>query len=467
MTRPLRIALVSPKGPLYRHKGGIFRKSLRYMPLTLPTLAALIPDEINAEVVCIDEGIEDVDLNLDVDLVGMTVITGTAPRAYELAAEFRNRGRTVVLGGPHVTLVPDDAQPHANSIVVGYAEDEWPRLLKDFRLNQLQPRYTQSANLDLAGRPLPDRSVLPERRFLTADVFEASRGCIHNCSFCVVPFAWGRKPLQKPVDDIVADIRQRRAKRAIFIDLNIIADRSYAAQLFEALVPLRIQWYGLATTLLCEDVNLLDLAAKSGCRGLLMGLESIRRENLEQSHKRFNHPDGYGRIVELLHERRIALQGCFVFGMDHDTPAVFRETAEMAVDIGIDLPRFAIVAPFPGTGLYQQLEQQGRLLTRDWSLYDGQHVVFQPAHLTVDELLHGNEAAWKYAYSWRSIASRLRRTAAPWYVAMSTNMGYRYYAHRLDRFYTCDWMSPANPLHSLVPASPMTPADVVSIGGGS
>ena len=467
MNRPLRIALISPKGPLYRQRGGIFRKSLRYMPLTLPTLASLIPDDMDAEVVCIDEGIADVDLNLDVDLVGMTVITGTAPRAYDLAAEFRNRGRTVVLGGPHVTLVPDDAQPHADSIVVGYAEDEWPRLLNDFERDQLQPRYTQSANLDLAGRPLPDRSVLPEKRFLTADVFEASRGCIHDCSFCVVPSAWGRKPLQKPVEDIVADIQQRRAKRAIFIDLNIIADRNYATQLFEALTPLRIQWYGLATTLLCADVNLLNLAAESGCRGLLMGLESIRRENLEQNQKRFNHPDGYGRVVELLHERQIALQGCFVFGMDHDTPAVFRETAEMAVDIGIDLPRFAIVTPFPGTGLYRQLEQQGRILTRDWRLYDGQHVVFQPAQLAVDELLRGNEAAWKYVYSWRNIASRLRRTAAPWYVAMSTNLGYRYYAHRLAQFYTCDWMSSANPLHGLAPISPMTPADAVSIGGAS
>jgi radical SAM superfamily enzyme YgiQ (UPF0313 family) len=153
--------------------------------------------------------------------------------------------------------------------------------------------------------------------------------------------------------------------------------------------------------------------------------------------------------------------------MDHDTPAVFRETAEMAVDIGIDLPRFAIVTPFPGTSLYRQLDQQGRLLTRDWSLYDGQHVVFQPAQLEVDELLYGNEAAWKYVYSWRNIASRLRRTAAPWYVAMTTNLGYRYYAHRLAQFYTCDSMSTANPLHSLLPTSPVAPADVVSIGGDS
>ena len=455
--KTIRIALISPKGPLYRHRGGIFRKSLRYMPLTLPTLAALIPEELDAEVVCIDEGIEDVDLNLDADLIGMTVITGTAMRAYELAKHFRAQGKTVVLGGPHVTLVPDDAQPHADSIVVGYAEDEWPRLLKDFSLGQLQSRYVQAPNLDLAKRPLPDRSVLPEKRFLTADVFEATRGCIHDCSFCVVPSAWGRKPYQKPIDDIVADIRQRRARRAIFVDLNIIADRTYARQLFEALVPLNIQWYGLATTLLCEDEGLLDLAAHSGCRGLLMGLESIRSGNLEQSHKSFNHPNSYGRIVEMLHERRIALQGCFVFGMDHDTESVFQETAELAVDIGIDLPRFAIVTPFPGTMLFHQMETEDRILSRNWDLYDGQHVVFQPAQMSPETLRAGNELAWKYAYRWRSIGRRLRNTGAPMHVAVTTNLGYRYYANRLDRFYTCDWLTGFNPLHR---TSPVTDAIV-------
>jgi len=221
--RKFRIALISPKGPLYRRRGGIFKQSLRYMPLTLPTLAALVPKEIDAEVTCIDEGIADVDLDLEADLVGMTVITGTAPRAYELSEHFRLRKIPVVLGGPHVTLVPDDAQPHADSIVVGYAEEEWPRLLRDFAANRLQPRYTQSPALKLAGYPLPDRSVLPRWRYATSNVFEATRGCIHNCSFCVVPAAWGRKPFQKPVEEVVEDITRKKARRAIFIDLNLIA----------------------------------------------------------------------------------------------------------------------------------------------------------------------------------------------------------------------------------------------------
>lgn len=435
------ITLISPKGPLYRHRGGIFKQSLRYMPLTLPTLAALVPKELNATVACIDEGIGDVDLYLQSDLIAMTVITGTAPRAYELAAHFRCRGIPVVLGGPHVTLVPDDAQPHADSIVVGYAEEEWPRLLRDVAAGRLQPRYTQAEEFCLSGYPWPDRSVLPRWKYSTANVFEASRACIHNCEFCVVPAAWGRKPFKKPVQAIVDDIRRQRARRALFIDLNLISDREYATELFQALLPLRIEWYGLATTMLCDDMPLLDLAARSGCRGLLMGLESISKRNLRRSSKGFNDPDKYVQVVARLHEHRIALQGCFVFGLDEDTPEVFLKTASFAVEMGIDLPRFAVVTPFPGTELYRRLEKEGRILTRNWEKYDGQHVVFQPAQMSVEELQQGTEAAWKHAYSWSSLTSRLCRTAAPLHVALFTNLSYRYYAHRLHRFYNCDSLS--------------------------
>lgn len=440
MQRKLRILLISPKGPLYRHRGGIFKKSLRYMPLTLPTLASLVPEDVDAEVKCVDEGIADVDVNQEADLVGMTVITGTAQRAYELSAKFRQRGIPVVMGGPHVTLIPDDAQPHADSIVVGYAEDEWPRLLRDLRDGKMAPRYTQAPNLSLANRPLPIRSVLPENRYLTADVFEATRGCVHNCSFCVVPSAWGRKPYLKPIKEVTEDIRRRKARRAIFIDLNLIADKHHAAKLFEALIPLKIEWYGLATTILTDDLPLLDLAARSGCRGLLMGLESISTGTLRSNSKAFNDPEKYPQVVERLHARRIALQGCFVFGLDEDTPETFLKTAKFAVEAKIDLPRFAIVTPFPGTELYRQLDSQGRILSRNWELYDGQHAVFQPANMSVDELQRGTEAAWKHAYSWRSMAWRMAHTAAPWYVAGITNFAYRYYAHNLHQFYNCDLM---------------------------
>src|SRR5262249_33894506 len=312
------------------------KKSLRYQPLTLTTLAALVPAELLVELQLFDEGIADVPLDLDADLVGLTVITGTARRAYELADHFRNRGITVVLGGPHVTLIPEDARPHADAIVVGYAEDSWPQLLRDFAAERLQPRYDQAAGLDLANRPFARRELLPGHRYLTSDVFEATRGCVHNCDFCVVPVAWGRKPLQKPVADVIADIRRQGARKLIFVDLNLIADREYARKLFSALIPLRVQWYGLATVLLAEDAELLQLAGRSGCKGLLMGLESISPKNLRQNQKGFNSPERYFEVVERLHEQGIALQGCFVFGLDHDEPDVFLKTAEFAVQAQID-----------------------------------------------------------------------------------------------------------------------------------
>ncbi len=439
-SRPLKILLISPKGPLYRHRGGFFRRSLRYMPLTLPTLAALIPEELEVELTCVDEGIAEVDTGVDADLVGMTVITGSATRAYELAAAFRRRGATVVLGGPHVTLAPDDARPHADAIVVGYAEDEWPRLLRDFAAGRMRRRYTQAPDLGLGGRPLPDRGVLPRHRYLTSDVFEATRGCVHDCDFCVVPSAWGRRPLHKPVAEVVADLERQRARRAIFVDLNLIADKKYATRLFTALIPLRIQWYGLATTLLGDDRPLLDLAAESGCRGLLMGLESIRPANLRRSRKGWGDPARYRRLVHRLHRRRIALQGCFVFGLDDDDPDIFLDTARFAVEAEIDLPRFAVATPFPGTALFRRLESERRILTRDWQRYDGQHAVFQPARMSACELERGTEAAWKHAYSLANIARRLRAGAAPLRVALASNLAYRFYAHRLHRYYTCDWM---------------------------
>jgi radical SAM superfamily enzyme YgiQ (UPF0313 family) len=436
----VKIVLISPKGPLYRHRGGIFRRSLRYAPLTLTTLASLVPHDLDAEIELVDEGIQDVDLELRADLIGLTVITGSAPRAYSLAAHFRSRGISVVLGGPHVTLVPDDAAPHADAVVVGYAEDTWPALLRDAAAGRLQPRYTQQPDLSLAGRPFPRRDLLPATRFLTRDVFEATRACIHNCEFCVVPSAWGRKPYQKPVADVVADIRQTGARKLIFVDLNLIADRAYACELFEGLAPLGVQWYGLSTMLLADDLPLLKLAARSGCRGLLIGFESIVSENLRGAAKSFNRPRDFAHVVDLLHQHGIAVYGCFVFGMDHDTPDVFLRTAQFAVDAGIDLPRFAVSTPFPGTQLFDRLTREGRILTHNWELYDGQHVVFQPARTSVSALQTGIEQAWRHAYSWSSIARRLRRSPASRGVAVAANLGYRHYAHNLQRFYNCDWI---------------------------
>jgi len=434
----MKIVLISPKGPLYRHRGGIFKKSLRYAPLTLTTLASLVPPSISTDIKIIDEGVEDVDLDMRADLIGMTVITGTAKRTYELSDHFRARGITVVLGGPHVTLDPDDATPHADSLVVGYAEETWPELLRDVVAGKIKPRYIQSPNLKLDNLPFSRRDLLKGRSYLTTHVFEATRGCVHSCDFCVVPVAWGRKPYQKPVNDVVADIRQHWARKIVFLDLNLISDRDYAAKLFEALIPLQVEWFGLTTTLLVKDKPLLELAAQSGCTGLLMGFESIVPDNLHQSKKGFNSPEEYRQLVETLHMHGILLMACFTFGMDQDTPEVFMQTAEFAVDAHIDLPRFAIVTPFPGTALYQRLEDEDRILTRNWDLYDGQHVVFQPIQMCSKDLYEGHVRAWKHVYSLRSTMRRFLGSRLQIPVWLIANLGYRFYAHNLHRFYTCD-----------------------------
>lgn len=427
---------MSPRGPLYRHRTGIWSRSLRYAPLTLTTLAALVPEELGASVTLVDEGIQEVDAMLDADLVGISAITGTAPRSYELAAAFRARGIPVVLGGVHPTLLPGEAAAHADAVVTGYAEESWPELLRDFAAGRMKPRYDQAPGLSLSGRPFPRRDLLPKGPFVLSHTLEATRGCTHKCEFCVVPTAWGR-PLQKPVGEVVADVKAMGARRLIFLDLNLIADRDYARELFAALAPLKVTWGGLATTLIASDEELLDLAAAGGCRGLLLGFESLTEGSLRETGKAFNLRREYAEVVRRLHARRIAIQGCFAFGFDHDEEKVFDETADFVVEAGVDLPRFAVLTPFPSTPLFTRLEAEGRILTRDWGLYDGQHVVFRPARMSPAALQGGIERAWRKAYRYSSVARRLLASRIQLGVSVAANVGYRFYARNLSKYYVC------------------------------
>ena len=437
--RKLQITLLSPRGPLYRHRGGIWKKTMRYAPLTLTTLASLVPTEIPADIHIVDEGVDEIDPDrIEADLVGISAITGTAPRAYEISAQLRKRGVPVVLGGVHPTLMPEEAMRHADSVVAGYAEESWPRLLRDFVGGNLQRRYDQSPNLKLANLPFPQRQLFDSRLVNVGDTIEATRGCIYQCDFCVVPAAWG-KPLQKPVADVVADIRQMGAKRIIFLDLNLIADIAYAKELFTALIPLKIRWAGLVTTTIAWDDELLDLTAHSGCRGLLIGFESLNQESLKEAKKAFNMRRSYHDVVRRIHERGIAIMGCFVFGFDHDTLHSFDETFEFVMESRMDLPRYAIAVPFPATGLFKRLKAEGRITTENWSLYDGQHVVFQPKNMTVEELLQHTRRVWKKSYSHASIWKRLAGSRTQLPISIPANFGYRFYANHLDTFYTCDW----------------------------
>ena len=450
----MKVALISPKGPLYRHKGGIFKKALRYQPLTLTTLAALIPTELNIDVQLIDEGIQEIPASLEVDLIGMTVITGTAKRAYELADKFRAKGVSVVLGGPHVTLMPEEAQAHADAICVGYAEQSWPQLLHDFVAGRMESRYSQAPDFTLGADPFPRRELFDSSLFLTQAVFEASRSCHHDCEFCTAPAAWGRKQYQRPIEWVIEDIRRVGKNRIIFIDLNLVSDPRYAKELFRQLIPMNLSWFGLSTVLIAHDKELLELMARSGCKGLLLGLETVSESSLQDAKKRFNASVGYKGLIDDLHQLGIAVQGCFVFGLDHDTPDVFEATVQFTIDAGVDLPRFAILTPFPGTPLFKRIEAEGRILNRDWEFYDGQHVVFQPKRMSAQQLAEGHEWVWKESYRWSAMAKRLWRAGNFQPLAVSANMGYRFYAHNLHRFYNCDWQ--VDPLFTL-PATTTSP----------
>ncbi len=406
------------------------------MPLTLTTLAALVPPELDAELTLVDEGIGDVDLAVPYDLVGISAITGSASRAYELADAYRGRGTPVVLGGVHPTLLPDEAEGHADAVVVGYAEETWPELLRDFAAGRMKARYTQAPGLSLAGLPIPRRDLLPAKHFTMPATVEATRGCTYRCEFCVVPTAWGQ-PLQRPVAEVVAEIRQTGAKKLLFLDLNLNADRGYALELFAALVPLGIRWGGLATTTIAGDDELLDLAARSGCRGLLLGFESLCEASVVETGKAFNLRTSYADVASRIHARGIAIQGCFVFGFDHDDASVFERTASFAIDARIDLPRFAVLTPFPSTPLFTRLKAEGRILHEKWEEYDAQHVVFRPALMTPQALQLGVERAWKLAYTYGAIGRRVLGSRIQLPLSLAANLGYRFYAHNLARYYTC------------------------------
>ncbi|MEK6828148.1 MAG: radical SAM protein [Nanoarchaeota archaeon] len=435
----MKIALLQPRGPLYKNKTGTFKKTLMYAPLTLTTLAALVPPELNAEIKIIDEGVEDIDSNLEADLVAITAITGTSRRAYKFADKFRARGIPVVMGGVHATLVPNEVVEHADAVVVGYAEENWPQLIRDFKEGKMKKFYYQSPNHSLANMPFPRRDMLKKNGYTTIYSIEAARGCLNNCDFCVVPAAWGRKLYQKSVENVIAEIRHMKAKHLIFLDLSPTEDVDYAKRLYSAMIPLKLKWFGLSTTKIYFDNELLELAAKSGCKGLLIGFESVDQTTLKNANKGFNNVSKYYDLVEKLHSHGIAINGCFVFGFDNDDKDTFKKTVEFVQKANIDLPRYAIYTPFPNTMIHNKLRSEGRIIEDNWSLYDAQHCVFQPAQMTPQELEEGARWAWRETYKLKSIFKRLAGARCLTRITLPLNLAYRHYAYNLHN-YTKDRM---------------------------
>lgn len=436
----LKIALLAPAGAMHRYSGN-FGKSLHYAPLTLTTLAALIPEDIDAEVAIYDETAEKIPLDLDADLIGITCITGTAPRCYAYADYFRKKGKTVFMGGVHPSMLPNEVAQHADVVFTGFSEQTFPQFLRDYLKGEYQKFYHQNEDFTIVGRPTPKRELLKANKYITTKTVEAIRGCCHTCSFCAYPAAFGKTVYKRPVKEVVAEIEALNSKHVVFPDVNLVTDRAYALELFNALIPLKIMWLGLVTSSVGIDDELMTVFRKSGCKGLLIGFESITQESQKYIHKGVNRVDNYVSLMERLHDNGILVQGCFAFGGDEEDESVFDRTVEMIIKAKIDLPRFSILTPFPQTMYYKQLESEGRIFERNWAMYDVQHCVFTPKLMTKEQLEEGTDRAWRATYSTSNILKRLAPFKnSPW-LSLPLNMGYKGYAdkwHKFTRDVMCD-----------------------------
>ena len=429
----LKIALLAPAGAMHRYSGS-FGKSLHYAPLTLTTLAALVPEDVDAEVTIYDETAGKIPLDIEAELIGITCITGTAPRCYAFADYYRKKGKTVFMGGVHPSMLPNEAAEHADVVFTGFSEQTFPKFIYDYINGNYQKFYHQNSDFTIEGRPIPKRELLNSKRYITTKTVEAIRGCCHTCSFCAYPAAFGKTVYKRPVKEVVAEIEALDTKHVLFPDVNLITDRKYAIELFTALIPLKVMWLGLVTSSVGIDDELITLFRKSGCKGLLIGFESITQESQKYIHKGVNQVDNYVTLMKRLHDNGILVQGCFAFGGDEEDESVFDRTVEMVIKAKIDLPRYSILTPFPKTQYFDQLEKEGRIIERNWAMYDVQHCVFQPKLMTKEQLEEGTDRAWRATYSNWNIARRLAPfLSSPW-LSIPLNLGYKGYADKWSKF---------------------------------
>lgn len=430
----MRVLLLMADAQMHKFHIGSHVRSAREAPLSLSTLAALTPDRPDIEYTLVDESVDPVPLDFPADLVGISALTGTARRAYALADHFRGRGIPVVMGGAHVTIMPDEARPFADSLVIGMAEKTWPQVIADFEAGKLAPEYREpDADSDWAeGIPTPRWELTRRSGYMMPYVVHATRGCVHGCDFCSVRGIW-KKFQRRPVADVVRDIRAIPAKRFVLNDVSPFDDVEYAKELLTAMIPLRKKWGGLATTRITDDPELFELLQKSGCNYLLLGFESVNQQALNRIAKGFNNPTDYKVVMQRLRKAGIIVQGCFVFGFDHDTKDVFAQTVEQVQDLKIDIPRYSLYTPYPGTALFRRLEREQRILSYDWSDYDTMKVVFRPKLMSPVELYEGFRWAYRETFRLRNIFERTVGAGLNFPIAFMGNLTYRLYVKRLAR----------------------------------
>ncbi len=392
-------------------------------PLALPLLAGLTSQDVDVRL--IDENVERVDVDTPADWVAMSCMTASAPRAYELADAFRDRGVSVVIGGIHPSVMPDEASVHADAVVIGEAEPVWREVLRDLARGKVQPRYQGANYCDMKGLPLPRRDLLRMERYVAPNVVQTARGCPHGCSFCSVTPVFGRRYRFRPVQEVVEEVRSLRGRWVGFVDDNIVGHPRRAKELFEALIPLKIKWVGQADLLLAWDPEMLALAKRSGCQAMFIGLESLSRENLQATHKSPNLRGDMDEAVDRIHRARIEIIGSFVLGLDGDDLGVFKRTVDFAERHKLAVAQFAVLTPFPGTAIREQLLVEGRVEDNDWTHYTMSKVVYRPKQMTAGQLAEGQSIAQNRFYSIPSIMKRCLTLRKGLIARLLANLSYR------------------------------------------
>jgi radical SAM superfamily enzyme YgiQ (UPF0313 family) len=383
----MRLTLVHPC--IGRRRGEAYIRSWQMEPLAPATLAGLARRNSDIEIRFYDDRTESIPYDEPTDLVAMSVETYTAKRSYQIATEFRKRGVPVVMGGFHPTLVPDEVSEYAESIVIGEAEGIWQTVLDDFRNGNLRRVYKQADRPSLAGLR-PDRSIFTGKRYLKVGLVEAGRGCHFRCEFCAIQSYFKNTQTRRPVGEIINEIRSMDKPLIFFVDDNITSNMDQAKEFFRALIPLKVRWVSQASINAAHDEEFLALIKASGCQGLLIGFETLNPANLQQMRKGFNTmKGGYEVALENLRRHGIRLYVTFILGYDADNGDTFRETLAFAKKHRFYIVAFNHLTPFPGTPLYERLQQEGRLLYDKWWLdpeYRYGMVPFAPRGMTAEQV---------------------------------------------------------------------------------
>jgi len=392
--------------------GGDFYFRVPYLGLL--KVASLTPPDWKVGI--IDEKVEKIDFNADADLVGITAMTPAVKRGYEIADRFRERGVKVVMGGMHISKMPEEALQHCDSVVIGEAEDVWEKVLADHERGELKKIYkNENGYPSLANRPAPDWALYRDKGYLPVHAVETTRGCPHNCEFCSVTSSFGGKFRNRPVDEVEKEIQNLKPFEGRFIlknvvffaDDNIISSRRHAKELLTRLAPYNLKWLGQTSVNIAKDDEMLTIFRKSGCMGILIGFESLSPDNLTNVGKTFNKPQDYIDVVKKMHDYGLGVDGSFVLGFDHDDEGVFDRMAEFINKAKIDVCYFSILTPYPGTALYSKMLAEGRLIDRDWSNYNTNNVVYMPKLMKPEKLLEGYHQVLKESFSYSSIFKRL------------------------------------------------------------